>query len=175
MKTFTPLFLHGATLLGLILISGCSRKEKLLAVQASPTPVVPAAVAPGVPAIPTTVGVGPIAGVSYADQASAAWVSIKDLTYEQRSAFAAGGAQLEGMLSQEIEQLKAKRATMTGDTGNWDFAMKEVYDSQMYLKSMIDEAARTTPEYWQQEKEKVEQAWNRTQEAFDKVKVTTTS
>jgi hypothetical protein len=64
---------------------------------------------------------------------------------------------------------------MTGDTGNWDFAMKEVYDSQMYLKSMIDEAVRTTPEFWSQEKEKVEQAWNRTQEAFDKVKVTTTS
>jgi hypothetical protein len=79
------------------------------------------------------------------------------------------------MLSQEIEQLKAKRATMTGDTGNWDFAMKEVYDSQMYLKSMIDEAARTTPDYWAQEKEKVDQAWIRTQAAFDKVKVTTTS
>lgn len=175
MKTLPPLILAQATLFGLILAAGCSRNEKLLTVQTTPTPVVPAAVVPGVPAIPTTVGVGPIAGVSYADQASAAWVSIKDLTFEQRSAFASGGIQLEAMLSQEIEQLKAKRATMTGDTGNWDFAMKEVYDSQMYLKSMIDEAVRTTPEYWSQEKGKVEQAWIRTQEAFDKVKVTTTS
>jgi hypothetical protein len=172
MKTNTPLVLHAATLLGLIMISGCSQKEKLLTVQATPTPV---AVVPGVPALPTTVGVGPIAGVSYADQASAAWASIKDLTYDQRTAFASGGAQLEAMLSQEVEQLKAKRATMTGDTGNWDFAMKEVYDSQMYLKSMIDEAVRTTPEFWSQEKDKVDQAWIRTQEAFDKVKVTTTS
>jgi hypothetical protein len=172
MKTDTPLVLHAATLLGLIVISGCSQKGKMLAVQVSPTPV---AVSPGVPALPTTVGVGSIAGVSFADQASAAWVSIKDLTYDQRAAFAAGGAQLEAMLSREIEQLKAKRATMTGDTGNWDFAMKEVYDSQMYLKAMIDEAVRTTPEYWPQEKDKVGQAWARTQEAFDKVKVTTTS
>jgi hypothetical protein len=74
MRTNLRFLPPAATLLGLILASGCSRNEKLLAVQASPTPVVPAAVAPAVAAVPTTVGVGPIAGVSYADQASAAWV-----------------------------------------------------------------------------------------------------
>jgi hypothetical protein len=40
---------------------------------------------------------------------------------------------------------------------------------------MIDETSRATPETWSQEKDKVDQAWQRAQEAFDKVKVTTTS
>jgi hypothetical protein len=63
----------------------------------------------------------------------------------------------------------------SSDDKDWDFAMKEMNDSQAYLKSMIDEAARATPDTWGQEKDKVDQAWQRAQEAFDKVKVTTTS
>jgi hypothetical protein len=63
----------------------------------------------------------------------------------------------------------------TTDTKDWDFAMKEMSDSQAYLKSMIDEAGRATPDTWEQEKDKVDEAWQRTQAAFDKVKITTTT
>jgi hypothetical protein len=40
---------------------------------------------------------------------------------------------------------------------------------------MIDEAGRATPDTWEQEKDKVDEAWQRTQAAFDKVKITTTT
>jgi hypothetical protein len=81
------------------------------------------------------------------------------------------------MLSSEVAELNAKRSSMpsTVETKDWDFAMKEMSDSQAYLKSMIDEASRATPDTWNQEKDKVDEAWQRTQAAFDKVKITTTS
>jgi hypothetical protein len=119
----------------------------------------------------------PIAVQSVSDQASASWVAIKDFTFDQRADFIAGAGRLQAMLSSQIAELNAKRASMpsTVDAKDWDFAMKEMNDSQYYLKSMIDEASRATPETWAEEKDKVDQAWQRAQEAFDKVKVTTTS
>jgi hypothetical protein len=118
----------------------------------------------------------PIAVQSVSDQASASWVAIKDFTYDQRADFISGAGRLQAMLSSQIAELNAKRASMpsTVDTKDWDFAMKEMNVSQNYLKSMIDEAARATPETWAEEKDKVDQAWQRAQEAFDKVKTTTT-
>jgi hypothetical protein len=80
------------------------------------------------------------------------------------------------MLAAQVAELNRKRSSMpSSDDKDWDFAMKEMNDSQAYLKSMIDEAARATPDTWGQEKDKVDQAWQRAQEAFDKVKVTTTT
>jgi hypothetical protein len=119
----------------------------------------------------------PIAVQSVSDQASASWVAIKDFTYDQRASFFAGAGNLLGLLSSEIAELNAKRASMpsTVETKDWDFAMKEMTDSQAYLKSMIQEAGQATPDTWDQEKDKVDQAWQRAQAAFDKVKVTTTS
>lgn len=119
----------------------------------------------------------PIAVQSVTDQASASWVAIKDFTFEQRADFIVGAGRLQAMLASQIAELNAKRASMpaTVDTKDWDLAMKEMRDSQNYLKSMIDEAARATPETWAEEKDKVDQAWQRTQEAFDKVKTSTTS
>ena len=56
--------------------------------------------------------------------------------------------------------------------------MKEMNDSQAYLKSMIDEASLRNPRHLEpSEKDKVDQVCVAAgaQTAFDKVKVTTTS
>ena len=63
----------------------------------------------------------------------------------------------------------------TTDTKGWDFAMKEMEDARSALHSIGTELSQATPETWNQEKDKVGQAWVRTQEAYDKVKSSTTS
>lgn len=185
MKTHLP---HTAVALtaGLatILLAGCSGGNKPAQdqAQAAPAPAQAVAVqqpAPAQQAVPIARPAQnvPIAVQSVSDQAAASWVAIKDFTYDQRAAFASGAASLQGMLASQVAELTAKRASMpsTADTKDWDFAMKEMNDSQAYLKSMIEEAGRATPDTWNQEKDKVDEAWQRAQEAFDKVKVTTTS
>lgn len=157
-----------------LVAAGCSRNSS---VAGQPTPVPSAAmlVTTTVPAVPVARTV-PIAVQSYADQSSASWLAIKDYTYDQRSSFVSGASSLQSMLAAQVAELNRKRASMpSSDDKDWDFAMKEMNDSQAYLKSMIDEAARATPDTWGQEKDKVDQAWQRAQEAFDKVKVTTTT
>jgi len=183
----TPLLRHALALsagLALILPTGCSRGNKPAQdqAQAAPVPAQAVVVQQPVPAqqpvpIARPAQNVPIAVQSVSDQAAAAWASIKDFTYDQRADFISGAGRLQGMLSSEVAELNAKRASMasTVDTKDWDFAMKEMNDSQAYLKSMIDEAGRATPDTWNQEKDKVDEAWQRAQEAFDKVKVTTTS
>jgi hypothetical protein len=167
-----------AASLALILSSGC--REKTAGSQPQATQVQPTSAQPGVqPEVPIARPAQnvPIAVQSVSDQAAASWVAIKDFTFDQRADFIAGAGRLQGMLASQIAELNAKRASMpsTVETKDWDFAMKEMNDSQSYLKSMIDEASRATPETWGEEKDKVDQAWQRAQEAFDKVKVTTTS
>jgi hypothetical protein len=168
-------------LIGLIsvLSFGCRAKTDTgqpSASQAQPTPTTTVPASTALPIARPAQNV-PIAVQSVSDQAAASWVAIKDFTYDQRADFIAGAGRLEAMLSSQIAELNAKRASMPSniETKDWDFAMKEMNDSQNYLKSMIDEAGRATPETWAQEKDKVDQAWQRAQEAFDKVKITTTS
>jgi hypothetical protein len=184
MKTH-PLIPVIAVALGLVpfLSTGCSRADKAAQAQAQdqaeahPTPVQSApGVPPAVPIIKPAQSI-PIAVTSVTDQASASWAAIKDCTFDQRADFIAGAGNLQGMLASEVAELNAKRASMpsTVETKDWDFAMNEMKDSQAYLKSMIEEAARATPDTWNQEKDKVDAAWQRAQTAFDKVKVTTTS
>jgi hypothetical protein len=160
-----------------ILISGCRARTS----EPQPVAVQPAQTVPN--SQPTVVPIAhpaqnvPIAVTSVSDQAAASWVAIKDYTYDQRADFIAGAGRLEGMLASQIAELNAKRASMpsTVETKDWDFAMKEMTDSQYYLKQMIEEAGRASPDTWGEEKDKVDQAWQRAQEAFDKVKTTTTS
>jgi hypothetical protein len=178
---FTPALAVSAGLVSLVLTS-CRDKTaapETTQVQPPPGQPTPVQVLPAQPSVPIArpAQAVPIAVQSVADQASASWVAIKDFTFDQRSDFIAGANRLQAMLSSQIAELNAKRASMpsTVDTKDWDFAMKEMNDSQYYLKSMIDETSRATPETWSQEKDKVDQAWQRAQEAFDKVKVTTTS
>jgi hypothetical protein len=157
-----------------VLLSGCRAKiSEPQVVVAQPSPPAPN---PQVPIAHPAQNV-PMAVTSVSDQAAASWVAIKDFTFDQRADFIAGAGRLKGMLASQIAELNAKRASMpsTVETKDWDFAMKEMTDSQDYLRQMIEEAGRATPETWGQEKDKVDQAWQRAQEAFDKVKTTTTS
>jgi hypothetical protein len=177
MKTFrfsAPL--AAASILACGLSSGCRAKLDEPQAQVAQVQPTPAQAVPSVPIARPAQNV-PIAVQSVTDQAAASWVAIKDFTFDQRADFIAGAGRLQAMLASQIAELNAKRASMpsTVDTKDWDFAMKEMIDSQSYLKSMVDEAARASPETWAEEKDKVDQAWQRAQEAFDKVKITTTS
>jgi hypothetical protein len=185
MKTrrFTPLFLAASGMAGL-LACACSRAADAVAVapaqpatsvQAAPAParatptlaaVVPAQATPAVAAAPVIV-VNP--------DAATAWSNIKDLPFEQRADFVAGLSRLEGIVDTEIGSLNAKRAAMTTDTKDWDFEMKGLVDNQAYLKAMNDEVSKADPDGWIQEKEKVDAAWQNTQDAYAKVLHSTTS
>jgi hypothetical protein len=104
------------------------------------------------------------------------WSAIKGDTYDQRAHFAEGANRLVARLDDQIRELKAKRAAMTTDTSDWDFAMKEVSDSRSLLTGRIENLANaTTPETWADAKEKIHEAWHRSQLAVDKMNSTRTS
>lgn len=109
--------------------------------------------------------------------ASASWLDIKDCSYAMRVPFFAGLKRLETKVHFQIAELAAKRATMTGttETKNWDFAMEEMKNARSFLKSMGQELSEATEENWDQRKDKVGQAWTRSQNAYSKVKASTTS
>ena len=111
------------------------------------------------------------------DVTSANWSDIKDNTYDTRAQFFIGFKRLEAKVDAQISELTAKRAAMTSstDTKDWDFAMKEMGDARSYLHSTGEELAKASPQTWDQLKEKVGQAWVRTQNAYSKVKASTTS
>jgi hypothetical protein len=104
------------------------------------------------------------------------WVEIKGDTYDQRAHFIAGVERLSAGLDHEIALLKAKRAGMTTDTKDWDFAMKEVEDSRSVLTSRTTELAKVnTPEAWVAARDGIGEAWSRSQLAVDKMNTTVTS
>jgi hypothetical protein len=105
-----------------------------------------------------------------------AWEEIKGDTYDQRAHFASGVDRLSFRLDEQIRLLKAKRAGMTTDIKDWDFNMKEVDESRSMLTSRITELKQTTtPETWADAKDKVGEAWKRSQLAVDKMNTTVTS
>jgi hypothetical protein len=142
---------------------GCSAKDG--ATATAPT------AQPG----PTTSAPG--AATASPDDASPRWSEIKDCTYQTRAQFFAGLTRLEARLDDQIRELTAKRATMDGKTNtqDWDFAMKEMENARTNVKSMGEELHKASPETWAEQKDKVGQAWKRAQEAYGKVKSSTTS
>ena len=92
-----------------------------------------------------------------------------------RGIYHAGLNRLESIVDTEISGLNAKRAAMTTDTKDWDFAMKGLVDDQTYLRAMNDEVSKVESENWIQEKERVEAAWQNTQDAYAKVLHSTTA
>jgi hypothetical protein len=155
--------------------AGCTEKEKIAEAPLPPAKaVVTAPVSPAGPGPTITV---PVAAIASPDVASANWADIKDNTYDMRDQFFAGLKRLEAKVDDQINELTAKRAAMTSttDTKDWDFAMKEMGDARSALKSMGEVLSKATPETWNQEKDKVGQAWVRTQDAYGKVKSSTTS
>ncbi len=104
------------------------------------------------------------------------WSSIKADTYEQREHFASGVRRLSERLDKQIAELRAKRATLTTDVADWDLQMKEVDNSHSLLASRIADLAKTTtPEAWEDAKQKIGEAWKRSQDAVDKMNSTRTS
>ncbi|HTB81343.1 MAG TPA: hypothetical protein VK717_10700 [Opitutaceae bacterium] len=156
--------------------TGCAEKEQIVDVPSAPKKeVTPATATPAVSGPAVTFQPATTASPN---DASAKWTNIEDCAYDMRAQFFAGLKGLEARVDDQFRELTAKRATMTSstaDTKDWDFAMKEMEDARSYLKSMDEELSKATPETWSQEKDKVGQAWVRTQEAYKKVKSSTTS
>jgi hypothetical protein len=151
-----------------LLAPGCSKKEQVGPEQPSvkvppspsPVPVPKVVIAPPQPIV-----------VAAADS----WVAIKDFTYEQRADFAAGMARMETQLDSQVSELNARRAAMTADTKEWDFNMGEMTKARSYLISIVAEVNGASPDTWSDKKEKFGQAWVRAQDAYDKVRTSTTN
>lgn len=153
--------------------AGCGEKDKTVGAALPP--------APDSATAPATAGSAPVIAAQAAPTAgfavaSVEWIEIKDCTYDMRDQFFAGLTRLEAKVDEQVRELTALRAAMTStsDTEAWDFAMKEMNDARSYLKSVGAELRKATPETWDQQKEKVGQAWVRAHEAYNKVKSSTT-
>ncbi len=108
--------------------------------------------------------------------ADQAWSSLKDDTYDQRDQFLSGVNRLSARLDDQIRDLRAKRAGMSKDTSDWDFAMKDVEESRSLLTSRITELkAANTPETWLSARDNIGDAWKRAEGAVDKMHTTVTS
>jgi hypothetical protein len=153
----------------------CAENEPIAQAPLAPAKEVAATTTTAsVPGPTTTV---PVAVTASRDAGSAEWADIKDCTYDMRAQFFEGMDRLEARVDREIGRLTARRAIMksTANTKDWDFAMKEMESARSSLKSMGEELRKASPETWDQVKDKVGQAWVRTQDAYDKVKSSMTS
>ncbi len=152
--------------------AGCAEKAKPAETVLPPVK----AVAPA--AAPTSLAAAPVAAPANPDVPPANWMDLKDFTYEQRVSFLAGLKGLETRVDGQISELVAKRAAMAASnisTKDWDFAMKEMGNARTNLRSTSDEMAKASRETWDQQKDKVGLAWVRTQDAYAKVKASTTT
>jgi hypothetical protein len=165
MKTRLLTVLASASCL-VLLDTGCSKKEQVTQVQ-------PAPVARVTPVPPDRQVVVPPQPVVVA--AAASWEAIKDCTYDQRADFFAGVARLQSQLDGQVADLNAKRAAMTADTKEWDFNMGEMTKARSYMISIATDVRGASPDTWNDEKDKVGQAWVRAQDAYDKVRTSTTN
>ncbi|HEY5080032.1 MAG TPA: hypothetical protein VII43_09295 [Opitutaceae bacterium] len=180
-RLITSLFLAPVAMTGLLMCA-CAKDavvqpQPVAAVQAQPAAAVPPAVitVPVAPA-PTPMAAPATASVLIVNpDASNTWSGMKDLTFDQRAAFLAGLNALEGTVDAEVSGLNAKRTAMTTDTKDWDFAMKGLVDDQAYLKGLNAEVSKAEAENWLQERDKVEAAWQNTQDAYAKVIHSTTA
>lgn len=115
-------------------------------------------------------------GTTLASASSTQWVDIKDYTFAQRDSLLTGLAGMLARVDAQTEELKTKRAAMAASTrtSDWDFAMKEVHNARANLKFACDELGKATPETWDQQRDRVGQAWERTQNAYAAVRSSTT-
>jgi len=108
--------------------------------------------------------------------ADATWAEIKQIGFAKRSDFESGLDRLNTKVELQVQELRAKRATLKADPMAWDFAMKEMDNARAYLMSMTSEVkAATIESTWNDRKEKAGLAWERTQKAYRNVEASTTS
>ena len=147
--------------------AGCAEKAK---VTDTTLPVVkPVAVAPATPDAPVA---------EIPEVATASWSDLKGYTYDQRDLFLSSLKGLEARVDAQISELAAKRAALDASntsTKDWDLTMKEMGEARTSLKSTSDDMAKASRENWDQQKEKVGVSWTRTQDAYSKVKASTTN
>ncbi len=125
---------------------------------------------------PPVIGLYSVGTVPAVDT-SIEWTNIKDYTYAQRLQLLSGLSSVQARVDAQIAELRAKRATMLPPTRtvDWDFAMQEMLNARAYLRSMSWDLAKATPQTWDQIRERVGQAWVRTQDAYGRVKASTTT
>jgi hypothetical protein len=155
--------------------AGCADEAKSADAALPPAKTAaPTKAAPAVSGRTTTI---PAATTPGPEVVRAQWNDIKDHTYERRAQFFAGLKDVEARVDKQIAELKAKRATMKGitDTREWDFEMRAMVAARAYLTSMGLELHKASRETWDQEKDKVGRAWVSTQDAYSKVRLSTTS
>jgi hypothetical protein len=159
-----------------LLAAGCSHDNgPTQASAATPTMALTPTPASGSLAITLPLP-GPVATPASTLPASqATWSDMEVLTYEQRSQFVADLSGLVRKLDGQIGSLNAKRAAMTADTKDWDIAMMDVTAARAYLAGLVSEVSRASPDTWAQEKDRVGEAWQKAEEACDKVRTSTTS
>ena len=102
------------------------------------------------------------------DVDSVRWNEIKDQAYSSRAQFIAALKQMEQRVGDQLGELKMKRAALKGSSGdqNSELAIKELGYARSYLKYMVEEMNKATPDNWNQQKAKIGQAWVRTQEFY---------
>lgn len=164
---FTPLVI--AFGLAAFSTAGCAEKAKTPEISPPADKAV---------AAPAPVNATPVATPAKPEAAPVQWVDLKDDTYDQRISFLAGLKTLEARVDAQISELTARRAAMAAaniSTKDWDFAMQEMSRARTNLKSTSDEMALASRETWDQQKDKVGLAWVRSQDAYAKVKASTTS
>jgi hypothetical protein len=128
-------------------------------------------------------GVRPIMIAKFADTPAVAdtlanttdaWTNIKDYPYEKRADFIAVFSRMVAKFDDKIRGLNARRATMTADTQEWDFAMKELNNARSDVQSKITDLTKTTAETWSEARDRLGVAWDRANTAYDAVKNSTT-
>jgi hypothetical protein len=179
------LLIAAACTLAAISQAGCSDKANL-ADSSLPTVKATDATAPA-----GTVAAKPVSDMSAtatrsnalalapnAESAAASWATIKDIGYDRRDTFQAGLKLLQTKVDDQISELKTKRTAMDAasvNTKEWDFAMGAMGTARVLLRSTGDELGKAGSDTWEQQKERVGQAWVQTQDAYAKVKASTTN
>jgi hypothetical protein len=106
------------------------------------------------------------------------WSPFKDYTFEQRALLLNALKPLVAHVDLQITELNSRRAAMVKanvNTADWDFAMKEMVEARSYLLGLAAELDKAPSEKWDLQKDRFGQGWLRTQEAYTKVRASTTS
>lgn len=104
-----------------------------------------------------------------------AWATIKDYPYEKRADFIAVFSRMVAKFDDDLRALNAKRATMTNDTKEWDFAMKELNNARSDVQSKITDLSKSSNETWIEQRDRLGVAWDRALTAYKAVASSTTS
>jgi hypothetical protein len=105
-----------------------------------------------------------------ADAGTLARMEIKHIPFEKRAECLALIARLEDSLDQQIYAQFNRRNSTGSDPATWDFAMKEMRSARIFLESTSAELTKATSATWDQQKATVGRAWDRTQDAYGRVK-----